>query len=211
MAWTATTLKAAMETYLQTTDEVFVDNEDAIIKQAEDRISKAVILPSSRKTATITYVNGTQTAALPNDFLAPFELRSVVAGVYTPVGYYDVSYIREAFPNPTTTGIPSYYSMYDSATIILGPTPNALCQGYMHYFYKPASIVDAGTSWLGTNAENCLLYACLTEAYTFLKGEMDLMKLYEEKFQAALGDLKTLGEGLDMGDAMRMGERRKAR
>ncbi len=211
MAWTSTTLKAAMEAYLQTTDATFVANEDVIIKQAEDRISKAVILPRNRKTTTLAFVNGTQTMALPSDFLAPFELRSVVGTTYTPVGYFDVSYMREAYPDPTVTGIPSAYSMYDSSTIILAPTPNGTVSGFLHYFYKPASIVDAGTSWLGTNAESCLLYACLSEAYTFLKGEVDLMKLYEEKFQSALGDLKTLGEGGDLGDAYRFGERRIAR
>lgn len=211
MAWTSATLKTAIQDYLQSTETTLVDNLDVIIQQAEDRISKKVILPMNRKTTTLTYVNGTQTASLPADFLAPFELRSVVSGTYTRTSYQDVSYILEAYPVPTVTGVPRYYSMYDDSTIILGPTPDTTVQGYLHYFYKPASITVDEESWLGDNAENCLLYGCLAEAYTFLKGEPDLMKTYEEKFQVALGDLKTLGEGLDMGDSYRMGERRVPR
>lgn len=203
----------ALESYLQSYEVNFQTMLPTIVKQAEDRISKAVILPMNRKTVTLTYVNGTQTSALPVDFLAPFELRSVVTNEYTPVGYVDVSFMREAYPNPTVTGVPQFYSMFDSSTIIVAPTPNGTVSGYLHYFYKPQSITDStdGTSWLGTNAENCLLYGCLSESYTYLKGEQDLMQLYETKFQAALNDLRTLGEGLDLGDAYRMGERRVPR
>lgn len=211
MAWTYTTLATALAAYLQSMEGDFVDYLPTFVTQTEDRISKSIILPANRKTATVTFTNGVQTAALAADFLAPFELRSVVDNSYLPVAYVDVSLIREAFPSPATTGVPRYYSMMDDSTIILGPTPDATVQGYMHYFYKPESITTAGTSWLGTNAENCLLYGCLSEAYTFLKGDTDLMKLYEDKYQLALADLRTLGEGMDMGDAYRMGERRVAR
>lgn len=211
MAFTYATLVSALETYLQTTETNFVAALPTIVQQAEDRISKTVILPANRKTATLTYVNGTQTVALPTDFLAPFELRSVVAGAYTPTDYVDVSYVLEAYPVPTVTGVPKVYSMFDAVTLILGPTPGAATTGLLHYFYKPESIVTASTSWLGTNAESCLLYACLVEAYTYLKGEADLIKLYDDKYMMALKQLQTLGEGLDLGDAYRMNERRVPR
>ena len=209
MAWTYTTLKAAIEAYLQNTETEFADTYiDVAIKQTEDRISKSVILPANRKYEPITLTNGSTTADLPSDFLAPFELRISDSGTFSHVDYSDVSYMRSAFPNPLMVGVPRWYSMFDAATIILAPTPTLGLTAWLNYFPKPESIVTANTSWLGSNAENCLLYGCLAEAYTFLKGNADLMKLYEEKYQAALGDLKKLGENMDMGDAYRMNERR---
>lgn len=206
MPWTETTLKDAIQQYVQSDETSFVANLDTFITQAEDRICKAVILPANRQYAPINLTEGDTTATLPSDFLAPFELRISDSGTFTPVDYVDVSLIREAFPNPLMIGVPRWYSMFSSSEIILGPTPRSGLTAWLHYFYKPASITTASTSWLGTNAEQCLLYGCLVEAYTYLMGEADLMKLYEEKFQAALADLRKLGEGLDMGDARRMGE-----
>jgi len=209
VAWTYTTLKTAIESYLQNSETEFVDTYiDVAIRQAEDRISKSVILPANRKHDLIELASGSTTADLPSDFLAPFELRINNAGDFTHVDYSDVSYMRSAFPNPLMVGVPRWYSMFDATTIILAPTPTIGLRGWLNYFHKPESIVTAGTSWLGSNAENCLLYGCLAEAYTFLKGDTDLMKLYEEKYQVALADLKKLGENMDMGDAYRMNERR---
>lgn len=206
MAFTSTTLKAAIESYLQTAETTFVANENNIILQAEDRISKAVILPAARNYAPINLTSGSTVADLPSDFLAPFEVRISNANTFTPCDYVDVSLMREAFPNPLMVGVPRWYSMFSNDQFIFAPTPTTGLTAWVHYFYKPESITTAGTSWLGTHAENCLLYGCLSEAYLFLKGEPDLQKLYEDKFQAALADLKKLGEGLDMGDAARMGE-----
>jgi hypothetical protein len=211
MAFTSTTLKAALESYLQTTETDFVANENNIILQTEDRISKAVILPAARNYAPINLTSGSTVADLPSDFLAPFEVRISDSNTFTPCDYVDVSLIREAFPNPLMVGVPRWYSMFSSEQLIFGPTPTTGLTAWVHYFYKPASITVAGTSWLGTHAENCLLYGCLSEAYLFLKGEADLQALYETKFQAALADLRKLGEGLDMGDAYRMGEIRAPR
>ena len=204
-------LQTLLQDYLQTTETTFLADLGDIVKQAEDRIYKQVVLPVNRKTTTLAYTNGVNLMALPTDFLAPFELRSVVSGTYSPVYYVDVSYILEAYPVTTVTGVPNIYSIYDDQNLIVGPTPNGTVTGYLHYFYKPASIVDAGSSWLGTNAENCLLFGCLSEAYTFLKGDMELQKEYEDKFQMALKDLKALGQGSDLGDSYRMGESRVPR
>lgn len=215
MAWTQTTLYAAIAAYLQDSETSFTTTYVPIaVLQAEDRISKSAIMPMNRKNGTLSLSTGVATAAVPADFLAPFELRMIVSGVYSPVYYADVSIMRESYPNPSTTGTPKWYSMYDSTTAILAPSPATGVTSWLNYFYKPASITSGSgstTTWLGTNAENCLLYACLSEAYTFLKGDPDLQTLYETKYQAALADLKTLGEGLDLGDAYRMSERRLPR
>lgn len=208
MPFTDVTLKTAITQYVQNDETSFVANLDTFIIQCEDRISKAVILPMNRYNATVTLTNGQSTAPLPEDFLAPFALRIVSGTSHLPVDYVDVSLIREAYPNPDMVGVPRWYSMSDAENIILGPTPTTGLSGALNYFRKPPSITTAGESWLGTNAENCLLYGCLAEAYTYLLGENDLMQLYETKFQAALKDLMVLGEGMDMGDSYRMGERR---
>lgn len=211
MAFTSASLKTALETYLQNTETNFVSYENTIILQAEDRISKAVIMPMNRKEASISLTNGQVVATVPTDFLAPFELRIDNSNAFTAVEYADVSYIREVYPNPLLTGVPRWYSIFNSTQLVMAPTPTTGLTAWLNYFYKPESITTATTSWLGTNAENVLLYACLSEAYTFLKGEPDLQKLYEDKFQAALSDLRKLGEGMDLGDAWRMGERRLPR
>lgn len=211
MAYTDATLTQAICDYTQNFETGFVANIPQMIITVEDRISKAVILPMNRKNVTLTITNNSMTATLPEDFLAPFELRMVLAGEYTPVDYVDVSFMRSAYPNPTVTGTPRWYSMYDPTSIIMAPTPTAGLSGWLNYFHKPESITTAGTSWLGTNAEDCLLYGCLSEAYTYMKGEPDIMKTYEDRFQAALVMLQKLGEGMDLGDAYRMGERRISR
>lgn len=211
MAFTATTLKNTIQSYLQSTESDFVTYQDRIILQAEDRISKAVILPANRTTSSPTITANVSSVSLPEGFLAPFSFQVIVSGIYTTVAMVDTSFMREAYPDPTATGTPKYYAMSTSSTFIVAPTPTSGITSLLTYFYKPESITTADTSWLGTNAENCLLYACLSEAYTYLKGDPDLQKLYEEKYQMALADLRTLGEGMDMGDSFRWGERRVPR
>ena len=121
--------------------------------------------------------------------------------------FKDVNFIREAYPSATTTGVPKYYAIFDDDTFIVGPTPNSGFTVELQYFYKPESITTAssGTSCLGTNAESSLLYGCLLEAYTFLKGDPDLMQLYATRYEDALGKLKALGEGYSTTDSYRSG------
>jgi hypothetical protein len=118
----------------------------------------------------------------------------------------DVNFIRQSYPNPNDTGTPKYYAIFDDNTLILGPTPDNAYQVEMHYYYYPQSIVTAGTSWLGDNYENVLLYGSIREAYTYLKGEQDLMNYYEQKYQEALQQLARLGDGLNRRDAYRSGQ-----
>ena len=212
MAWTFTTLKNALQDYLETTETTFVNNLPVIITQAEDRILKSVQLPDFKKNSTGTTTSGTQYLTCPSDFLSPYSLAVDNSG-YEFLLYKDVNFIREAYPSSSTTGIPKYYSLFDADSFILAPTPNANLTAELHYFYKPESITtaSAGTSWLGDNAESTLLYGCLVEAYTFLKGEPDLLQLYATRYEDALGKLKALGEGYDTTDSYRAGAVRQAR
>ena len=212
MAFTFTTLKTAIQDYTQNSETTFVNNLSIIIKQAEDRILKSIQLPDFRKNVTGTLTDGNQYLSTPTDFLAPYSLAIDNSGSEYLI-FKDVNFIREAYPVASTEGIPKYYAIFDSNTFIVGPTPNANLTAELHYFYKPQSITESsdGTSWLGTNAESSLLYGSLYEAYTFMKGEQDIMQLYATRYQEALKELKELGEGYDTTDNYRSGSVRQVR
>jgi len=204
MAWTYTTLKTAIQDYLQTTESSFVSNLPTFITQAEERILRTVQLPDFKKNVTANVTNGNQYLAMPSDFLSQYSMAIDNSG-YEYLLFKDTNFIREVSPDVTVTGVPKYYGIFDDSNFILGPTPNSNYSVELHYLYKPLSIsVDpSGTSWLGTNAENALLYGSLIEAYTYLKGDPDLMSLYQSKFDESLAQLKILGEGYNTTDNYR--------
>ena len=210
MAWTFTTLKTAIQDYTNNTETTFVNNLDEFIVGAEDRIQKLVELPIFRKNVTATLTSSNQYLTMPTDFLAPYSLAVDDSG-YEYLNFKDVTFIRSSFPVATTTGVPKYYAIYDENSFILAPTPNSNFTVELGYSYKPTSITTAssGTSWLGTNAHDCLLYASLVEAYTFMKGEPDIIQNYENRFLQAIDRLKVLGEGRNTKDEDRTGPPRK--
>jgi len=212
MAFTFTTLKSAMQDYLQNTETTFVDSLPTIIVQAENRILKSVQLPDFRKNTTGTMTSDNAYLSTPTDFMAPYSLALDNSG-YEFLIFKDVNFIREAYPVSTTTATPKYYGLFDDDSFILGPTPNSNYSVELHYFYKPTSITTSGdgTSWLGDNAETVLLYGCLVEGYTFMKGEPDLLAVYEKQYQDALVNLKSLGEGYSTTDNYRSGAVRNQR
>ena len=212
MAWTYTTLKSAIQDYLETTETTFVNNLGVIVSQAEDRILKTVQLPDFRKSTTGSMTSGNSYLSTPSDFLSPYSLALNNSG-YEYLIFKDVNFIREAYPVAATTGVPKYYGLFNETSFILGPTPGSGYSVELHYFYKPESITtaSAGTSWLGTNAESALLNASLVEAYTFLKGEPDLLQLYEGRYQEAIAQLQKLGEGFSTTDSYRSGAVRSMR
>jgi hypothetical protein len=203
-----TELKAQIWAYLQTDDDGLGGMTDTIIRQAEERIQRSVQLPYFRKNVTGTSTGSNKYLAAPSDFLSAYSLAVTVAGDQFYLLPKDVAFIREAYPSATATGVPQYYGLFDENTIILGPTPASSYEFELHYYYEPQSIVDSGTSWLGTNAENALLYGCLVEAYTVLKGEADIMAQYVSRYDDAITQLKVLGEGRDRSDTYRNGETR---
>ena len=212
MAFTFTTLKAAIQNYVESDETTFVSNLPTIITQAEERILQSVQLPDFRKNATGTTTSSNEYLAVPSDFLSVYSIAIDNSG-YEFLIQKDVNFIREAYPSASVTGIPKYYALFNEQTFLLAPTPNGALTAELHYFYKPESITVSsdGTSWLGTNAENALLYGCLVEAYTFLKGDADLMQLYATRYAEALEDLKALGEGYNTTDSYRSGAVRAAR
>jgi hypothetical protein len=193
---------------------------DTFIKQAEQRIYNSVQFPSIRKNVTGTTTNGNKYLSSPSDFLAVYSMAVIDSdGNYEYLLNKDVNFIRAAFPNPADTGIPQYYALFGPTTtndvvpvitnelsFILGPTPNAIYDVELHYYFYPESIVTAGTTWLGDNFDSVLLYASLLEAYTYMKGEADVIANYEKRYNEALMLAKRLGDGMERSDAYRSGQ-----
>lgn len=213
-----TELSAALVAYTENTGQDFADNIPTFVQQAEKRIYNTVQLTSLRKNVTgVTTANNKYLSA-PTDFLSVYSLAVVDgAGEYQYLLDKDVNFIRAAYPIPTSTGVPKYYALFGprsdmetEISFILGPTPGTEYTVELHYFYYPESIVTAGTTWLGDNFDPVLLYGSLVEAYTYMKGEQDLVQLYNSKYMEALAILKQLGDGKQRQDAYRSGQVRNA-
>jgi hypothetical protein len=212
-----TQLKAAIIAYTENQDAAFEAEIPVFVQQTEQRVYNSVQFPSLRKNVTgITTLNN-KYLQCPPDFLAPYSLAVIDAtGAYEYLLNKDVNFIRQAYPTPTSTGLPKYYALFgtqsndpNELSFILGPTPSASYGVELHYFYYPESIVDAGTSWLGDNFDSVLLYGSLIEAYTYMKGEQDMLTLYNQKFMEALALAKRLGDGMERQDAYRSGQFRQ--
>jgi hypothetical protein len=211
MSWTFTTLKTAIQDYTQNTESTFVTNLPTLIVQAENRIVKSVELPNFRKNVTGTLTSSSPYLSTPTDYLYPFSLAVLDSSSnYEYLLNKDVSFIRQSFPSASTTGTPKFYAQFDDDTFIIAPTPDLNYTVELHYFYIPTSITTSsdGTSWLGTNATEALLYASLVEAYTFMKGEPDILSNYENRFKEALQRLTLESDGYNRKDAFRDGQRK---
>jgi hypothetical protein len=228
-----TELKAAIQSYTENdfpditladgSVETTAEQIARFVQQAEQRIYNTVQFPSLRKNVTGSTSSGNKYLSCPGDFLATYSLAVIDGtGAYEYLLNKDVNYIRQAYPNPTSdTGIPKYYALFgptvagttitDELSFILGPTPDAVYSVELHYYYYPESITVAsdGQTWLGDNFDSVLLYGSLIEAYTFMKGEPDLVQLYEAKYKEALGLAKRLGDGMERQDAYRSGQYRQ--
>lgn len=190
---------------------------DRFIEQAEQKIYNSVQLPSLRKNVLGVTSPANKYLAAPTDFLSSFSL-AVIENygtsdeTYTYLLNKDVNFLRQAYPNPTDTGLPKYYALFGpqygnptELTFILAPTPDAIYNMELHYFFYPESIVTAGQTWLGDNFDTALLNMCLMEAITYMKGEQDLVALYKNRADEAMTLLKQLGDAKEKGDSYRDG------
>ena len=237
---TYTELITAIQTYTENTfpattlaDSTVVSSTTQLnrfITQAEQRIYNTVQFPSLRKNQYSAITANNKYISLPNDFLSTYSLALVtgVTGSDLNTGTFefllnkDVNFIRQAYPSPNDTGEPKYYALFgptvsgstitNELSLILGPTPDALYYVELHYYYYPESITVAasGQTWLGDNFDTVLLYGSLVEAYTYMKGEADIMAFYDAKYKEALALAKRLGDGLERSDAYRSGQARVA-
>ena len=207
-----TQLTTAIEDY---TENTFTANELAtFVQNAEQRIYNTVQFAALRKNVTGSTTTGNKYVACPSDLLSVYSMAVVNGdGDYEYLLDKDVNFIRQAYPSPSDTGSPAYYALFgpqsnypNELTFILGPTPNGNYVIELHYFYYPESIVTAGTSWLGDNFDSVLLYGSLLEAYTFMKGEPDVLANYKARYDEALALAKQLGDGKERQDAYRNGQ-----
>lgn len=211
MAWTYATLSQAVQDYTENANTTFVSYIDEFIRTVERDIVKQTKLPVFKKNSLGAFTSGNEYLSMPSDFLSVFSLSAINSGSHSFLQQKDVSYIRELYPDSSVTGVPKYYGQWDDNTVIVGPTPGSNYTAELHYFHLPQSIVDAGTSWLGTNAENALLFGTLVQAYIFMKGEQDLIDNYQAQYTNALGSLKSQGEGYNTTDYYRSGSKKTER
>ena len=208
MSFTLTTLTSSIQEWTQNDESTFLAEIPFFIKNAEERIFKVVDLDYFRKNVTGSMTSGNKFLEKPSDYLATFSLSYVNSSSQNVfLLQKDVNYIQEFTPNPSTTGSPRFYSSFDVDTFIVAPTPDTSYAVELHYYYRPASLTtdNSGTTWISTNAPDALLYACLVEAYTFMKGESDLIQLYTARFTEAMSRLKVYGEGQENTDSFREG------
>jgi len=213
-----TQLSANIQAYTENTESNFVAEIPVFVQQAEQRIYNSMQFPSIRKNVTGFVNSTTPYLACPSDFLAVYSLAAIDGtGAYEYLLNKDVNFIRQSYPNPNTDkGIPKYYALFGpqssdvkELTFIVGPTPDDDYTVELHYYYYPPSITTNQTSWLGDNFDSVLLYGSLVEAYTYMKGEPDMMALYNQKFMEALALAKRLADGMERQDAYRSGQFRQ--
>lgn len=179
---------------------------NTFIQQAEQRIYNSVQLPATRKTSTLSLTLGNSSFTLPSDWLSMFSFAVINGGETQYLLNKDVDFIRAAYPSATDQGVPEYYAISSATTLLIGPTPDAAYSVVLNYYYYPESIVTATTTWLGTNFDSALLYGALVEAYTFMKGEEDVMAVYQKRYEENMSLLKMLSDGKDRRDTYRSGQ-----
>ncbi len=208
MSFTFATLKTAIQDYTDNNETVFVSQINNFIKAAEEKILKSVDLDIFRKNVTSTLTSSDQYVNVPLDYLASFSFQITTSGSESFLLQKDVNFLREYTPAASTTGLPKYYARFSENHFILAPTPNSNYTVELHYFYRPASLTageDSGTTWLSTNAPFALLYGALIEAYTFMKGEPDVITNYTNLYMQYLERVKDLGEARENTDGYRVG------
>ena len=217
-----TQLSDAIQAYTENTEANFIAEIPVFVQQAEQRIYNTVQFPSLRKNMTGEVSTTTPYLSAPTDYLATYSLAVVDAdGNYEYLLNKDVNFIRQAYPSASDVGLPRYYALFgptvsgsaisNELSFILGPKPDANYQVELHFYYYPTSITTAasGQTWLGDNFDSVLLYGSLVEAYTYMKGEQDIMMFYNQKYQEALALAKRLGDGMERQDAYRSGQYRQ--
>ena len=210
MSFTLATLKTAIQDYTENTETTFVNNLPLFIRAAEERILKSVQLSFFRKNVTANFSASDQFLAIPSDFLAPFSLSFTDSSSNKNfLDFKDVNFLQEFTPNAAPTGTPRYYAVFDVSNFIIAPTPASALAVELHYYYRPGSLTtggESGTTWLSENAELALLYASLYEAYTFMKGEADVLQNYNARLVEAISTLKMLGEAKEVTHEYRAGK-----
>ena len=199
MAYTLANLQDDIRSYTEVDDGVFTTGVlDTIIKNAENKIYRETDSDDNRFYATSALVNGNRYVTIPTDlrFIRYAQLTDS-AGDQTFLEKKDTSFMAEYYNTPNTaSGIPKYYGNWDAEFWVVAPTPNAQFSITLAYVKQPISITNttqptaAPAATNGTYTSNkyqdLLLYACLVEAYGYLKGPVDMLQYYAQAYQKAM-------------------------
>ena len=208
MAFTFAELKTAIQNYTENSETTFVSSLPTFIRAAEDRIFKLVDLTFFRKNVSASMTASNKFLQLPSDYLSSFSISITNSGSKEFLLQRDVNFLQEAYPNSSSTATPRYYAYFDVNNLLIAPTPDANYSSDLHYYYRPPSLTagaDSGTTWLSENAPNALLYGSLFEAYVYMKGEADMVQVYEKQFVEAVERVKDLAEGRENSAAYERG------
>ena len=208
MSFTFAQLKTAIQDFAENTETSFVTNLPVFIRAAEERIFKLVDLENFRKNVSASMTASNRFLQAPTDFLASFSLSIEVSSSKKFLLQKDVNFLQEYWPNSSLTGEPEFYALFDDSNFLIAPTPDSGYSVEVHYYYRPASLTagaESGTTFLSVNAPNAILFGSLVEAYIYMKGEQDVLAMYEQRFEEALMRLKDLAEARENNDAYRKG------
>ncbi len=208
MSFTFAQLKTAIQDFAENTETSFVTNLPVFIRAAEERIFKLVDLENFRKNVSASMTTSNRFLQAPSDFLASFSLSIEVSSSKKFLLQKDVNFLQEYWPNSSLTGEPEFYALFDDSNFLIAPTPDSGYSVEVHYYYRPASLTagaESGTTFLSVNAPNAILFGSLVEAYIYMKGEQDVLAMYEKRFEEALMRLKDLAEARENNDAYRKG------
>ena len=214
MSFTFAQLKTAIQDFSENTETSFVTNLPVFIRAAEERIFKLVDLENFRKNVSASVTTSNRFLQAPSDFLASFSLSIEVSSSKKFLLQKDVNFLQEYWPNSSLTGEPEFYALFDDSNFLIAPTPDSGYSVELHYYYRPASLTagaESGTTFLSINAPNAILFGSLVEAYIYMKGEQDVLAMYEKRFEEALMRLKDLAEARENNDAYRKGLPNKER
>jgi len=214
MSFTFAQLKTAIQDFSENTETSFVTNLPVFIRAAEERIFKLVDLENFRKNVSASMTTSNRFLQAPPDFLASFSLSIEVSSSKKFLLQKDVNFLQEYWPNSSLTGEPEFYALFDDSNFLIAPTPDSGYSVELHYYYRPASLTagaESGTTFLSINAPNAILFGSLVEAYIYMKGEQDVLAMYEKRFEEALMRLKDLAEARENNDAYRKGLPNKGR
>lgn len=206
-----TDLKALVQQYLECSETTFNTNIDTFIQLAEEDIYRSVQLPDLVQTATSNCITNSPYIPLPQDFLSQYYLAVIVNGSYQMLLSKDHTFIREVYPDQTATGVPRFFAVFNENALIVGPTPDQDYPVELNYFYFPPSLTvgdGSQTTWVSENAEQAMLFGTILQGYIYLKGDQDVIKMYSDRYQNALAQLKTIAEGRDRKDSYRKSDRR---
>lgn len=215
MSFTYVQLKQAIQDYCENDETTFVNNLPLFIRNAEEKILKSMQLSVFKKNASGSFSSGNKYLAVPSDFLSPLSLSFTDNnGDEQFLLFKDTDFVQTFNPDGSDTGSPRFYAQFDVDNFIVGPSPDENYNVELHYFYRPTSLTagaEDGTTWLSENATLAMLYGSLVEAYTFMKGEPDMIQLYLQGYSSAMAGLKMFGESKEVIDEYRMGSVVRAR